>query len=71
MVGGDGQGLHVGKQLASASPHENKLIKAILEASFAPSKVQRLIYDKAADGDALRQRRADGGVSLIAPQLRL
>jgi transposase len=70
MVVVDGQGLPVGKQLASASPHESKLIEGTLDQSYAPGKVQRLIYDKAADGAPLRQRMADRGVDLIAPELR-
>lgn len=70
MVVVDGQGLPVGKQLASASPHETKLIESTLEASYAPAKVQRLIYDKAADSNALRQRMADLGIDLIAPENR-
>jgi len=70
MVVVDGQGIPVGKQLASASPHETKLIEGTLESSFAPDKVQRLIYDKAADSNALRQRMADRGIDLIAPENR-
>ncbi len=70
MVVVDGQGVPVGKQLASASPHESKLIEATLEKSFAPDKLQRLIYDKAADSTALRQRMADRGIDLIAPDNR-
>jgi transposase len=70
MVVVDGQGIPMGKHLAAASPHESKLIEATLAHSFAPHKVQRLIYDKAADNDALRQRLAERGIDLIAPQLR-
>ena len=70
MVVVDGQGIPMGKHLASASPHESKLIETTLENSFAPHQVQRLIYDKAADNNALRQRLADRGIDLIAPELR-
>lgn len=70
MVVVDGQGLPVGKQLASASPHESKLIESTLDESFAPTKIQRLIYDKAADSNALRQQMADRGIDLIAPENR-
>ena len=68
MVVVDGQGLPVGKQLVSASPHEVKLIEATVDQSFAPAKVQRLIYDRAADSNALRQQLADRGIDLIAPE---
>jgi transposase len=68
MVVVDGQGLPVGKQLVSASPHETKFIEATIDDSFAPAKVQRLIYDRAADSNALRQQLADRGIDLIAPE---
>lgn len=64
----DGQGVPLGKHLASASPHESTLIEATLDQSFAPRKLQRLIDDKAADSEPLRQRLADRGIDLIAPQ---
>jgi len=70
MVVVDGQGIPWGKHLASASPHESKLIETTLANNFAPHKVQRLIYNKAADNNTLRQRLADRGIDLIAPQLR-
>jgi len=59
----------VGKYLASASPHESTLIEATLDQSFAPHKLQRLIYDKAGDSEALRQALARRGIDLIAPHL--
>jgi len=70
MVVVDGQGLPVGKQLVSASPHESKLLEATLQDSFAPAKIQRVIYDKAADSNVLRARMAELGIDLIAPELR-
>ena len=70
MVVVDGHGIPLGKQLASASPHESRLIEATLDESFARNKVRRLIYDKAADNNALRQRMTKRGIDLIAPELR-
>ena len=70
MVVVDGQGLPVGKQLVSASPHESRFIEGTVQDSFAPAKVHWLIYDKAADGNALRERMAEAGIDLIAPELR-
>ena len=70
MVVVDGQGIPLGKQLASASPHETQLIESTLDQSYAPGKVRRLIYDKAADSNALRQRMAERGIDLIAPENR-
>lgn len=70
MVVVDGQGLPLGKLLASASPHESTLLEATLAHSFAPHKIRRLIYDRAADSHPLRQRLAQRGIDLIAPHLR-
>jgi len=70
MVVVDGQGLPLGKQLASASPHETKLIESTLDQSYGVEKIQRLIYDRAADSVPLRQRLADRGIDLIAPDTR-
>lgn len=70
MVVVDGTGIPLGKHLASASPHESKLIEPTLEASFAAEKIQRLIYDKAGDSDPLRDRLSARGIDLIAPHIR-
>jgi len=60
----------VGKYLASASPAECTLIETTLDHSFAPHKLQRLIYDKAGDSQQLRDRlRTERGIDLIAPHL--
>jgi transposase len=66
----DGQGLPLGKHLASASPHESQLLEATLEATYRPERIQRLIYDRAGDSDPLRQRLAARGIDLIAPHKR-
>jgi transposase len=68
MVVVDGQGLPVGKQLVSASPHETRFIETTLDQNSAPAKFGRLIYDRAADSNALRQQLTDRGVDLIAPE---
>lgn len=57
------------KWLHAASRSE-AMFPIIRKGSYAPEEVQRLIYPKAADGDALRQRMADRWTCLIAPQLR-
>jgi transposase len=75
MVVADGQGVPLGVQLASASPHEVTLIESTLEQVAVPRKgrgrprknPQRLIYDKAADSDPLRDRLARRGIDLICP----
>ncbi|MCE5239106.1 IS5 family transposase [bacterium] len=70
MVVVDGQGVPLGKHLASASPHESKLLETTLDQTYQAHRIQRLIYDRAADSDPLRQRLAERGIDLIAPHLR-
>ena len=75
MVVADGQGIPLGVQLASASPHEVTLIESTLDRVAVPRRgrgrprknPERLIYDKAADSDALRRRLERRGIDLICP----
>lgn len=75
MVVVDGQGVPLGKHLDSASPNEVTLIEKTLDAVAVPrngpgrpkKNPQRLIYDKAADSDPLRDRLAKRGIELICP----
>lgn len=65
-------------QLASASPHEVTLIESTLDRVAVPRRgrgrprknPERLIYDKAADSDALRRRLERRGIDLICPHKR-
>ena len=65
----------LGVQLASASPHESTLIESTLEQVAVPragrgrprKNPERLIYDRAADNDALRARLKQRGIELICP----
>jgi transposase len=76
MVVVDGQGVPLGKQLYSASPHEARLAEETL-ASVRVSrrhrrgrprqKPQRVIGDRAYDSDPLREQLAARGIELIAP----
>lgn len=75
MVVASGQGIPLGVQLVSASPHEVTLIESTLERVAVPrpergrprKNPKRLIYDKAADSDPLRQRLKRRGIDLICP----
>ena len=75
MVVADGQGVPLGVELASASPHEVTLIEPLLAQIAVPrggpgrprSRFPRLIYDRAADSDPLRDRLAKRGIDLICP----
>jgi len=74
MVVGDGEGLPLGDYLVSATPHEATLIEETVSRVEDPQhpgkpcqRIQRLIYDRAADSDALRERLAEKGIDLIVP----
>ena len=51
----------------AASPGEVTLIEPLLEQALTEYVPKRLIYDRAADSDALRDRLADRGIELICP----
>ena len=76
MVVVDGQGVPLGKQLYSASPHEAQLAEETLTSICVTrrhrrgrprQKPQRTIADRAYDSDPLRERLAARGIELIAP----
>ena len=70
MIVVDGEGIPIGLTLGSASPSEVKLIEAKLNVAYGKSKVQRLIYNKAADSDPLRMALEKRGIDLICPHRR-
>jgi transposase len=63
----DGDGTPLGATIASASPAEVTLIEPLLDQRIVRRRPKRLIYDKAADSDALRTRLARRGIELICP----
>lgn len=67
MVLVDGNGLPWGVDIHSASPHEMTLVESLLEKRQLRRKPRRLIYDKAADWDALRERLKKRRIDLICP----
>ena len=68
MAISDGHGLPLAVHVASASPHETKLVAVTLAGRFLASAPQRLIGDRAYDSDPLDgQIRQQFGVELIAP----
>jgi len=75
MVVVDGQGIPLGGLLESASPNEVTLIEPTLKTIAVPragpgrprKNPERLIYDRAADSDPLRQRLKNRGIELICP----
>jgi transposase len=68
MAISDGHGLPVAIHVASASPHEVKLVDATLAARFLKELPQRLIGDRAYDSDRLDDHLATKyDIELIAP----
>ena len=73
MVVADGKGIPLGNHLDSASPAEVTLIETTLDKAVIPRKraghpkrrKERLIYDKAADSDQLRERLKSRGIELV------
>jgi transposase len=67
----DGAGLPLAVGIASASPHEVKVLEATLDEALLDELPERLIGDKAYDSDKLDERLWDErGVRLIAPHRR-
>ena len=76
----DGQGLPIGIKFSSVTPHESKLIESTLDTVRIPrigagrprTKIQRLIYDRAADYPSLRRRLLEQrGIDLICPHRKI
>ncbi len=71
MAAVDGAGLPLAVGIASASPHEVKVVEAALDEAFLDELPERLIGDKAYDSDGLDERLWDErGVKLVAPHRR-
>jgi len=54
----------------SASPAEVTLIEPLLNQAVTPYVPSRLIYDRAADSDPLRERLAGRNIELICPHCK-
>jgi transposase len=68
MAISDGHGLPLAVHVASASPHETKLVEPTIERRFLAETPQCLIGDRAYDSDPLdAQIRERFGVQLVAP----
>ncbi len=63
----DSTGLPLSINVHSASPAEVKLIEPLLDEANAPHVPTRLLYDRAADSNPLRERFANRGIELICP----
>jgi transposase len=64
----DRHGVPVSVHVASASPHETRLVEATLQKSFGPHPPEKLMGDRAYDSDPLDQRlQRNYGLALISP----
>jgi len=70
MVLTDGNGLPLTATISSASPAEVTLIETLIDQRILRRRLQRLIYDRAADSDPLRTRLAARGIELVCPHRR-
>jgi transposase len=66
----DGRGTPLAANISSASPSEVTLIEPLLDRRILRRRPKRLIYDRAADSDPLRERLAHRGIELICPHRR-
>ena len=68
MAIADRHGLPIAAGIASASPHETRLVEETIDACFLEHAPDRLVGDRAYDSDPLDQRlREERGIELIAP----
>ena len=64
----DRHGLPIAVSIASASPHETKLVEATLEQRFIPETPQRMIGDRAYDSEKLDGNLLNNyAMEMIAP----
>jgi transposase len=67
MVLADAQGLPLAIDIEAANHAEVNLIEPLLDSAITRYVPSKLIYDKAADSDPLRESLAERGVDLICP----
>src|SRR5919108_6159710 len=67
MAVADSTGLPIAISIASASPHEVKLVEQTLEGRFVEQLPQRMIGDRAFDSDPLDKRLEVKDIEMIAP----
>lgn len=67
MVLTDGEGIPLALDVESANVAEIRLIEPLIDLAATEGVPPRLIYDRAADSDPLRERLAERGIELICP----
>lgn len=67
MVLVDARGLPVAATTGPASPHESTLVQGLFAFVFTDGAPERIVGDKAYDGDTLDEQRGEEGIEMIAP----
>jgi transposase len=67
MVLADGNGIPLATEVEAANHAEVNLIEPLLDEAVTAQVPPRLVYDRAADSDPLRERLAQRGVELVCP----
>lgn len=67
MVLTDGNGIPLASDIDAANYAEVNLIEPLIDAAVTHSVPPRLVYDRAADSDPLRERLAQRGIELVCP----
>lgn len=70
MVLADGNGIPLASEVEAANHAEVNLIEPLIDAAVTRSVPPRLVYDRAADSDPLRERLAGRGIELVCPHRR-
>jgi transposase len=70
MVLADGNGIPLATDIEAANHAEVNLIEPLIDAAVTRSVPPRLVYDRAADSDPLRERLAQRGIELVCPHRR-
>lgn len=67
MVLTDGEGVPLAVEVEAANHAEVNLVEPLIDAAVTDHVPPRLVYDRAADSDPLRERLAERGVELVCP----
>lgn len=70
MVMVEGQGIPISLFVTSAQVAEVNTIETLVDVRLCGRDVKRLLYDKAADADWLRDAMSERGIELICPHRR-
>jgi transposase len=70
MALADGNGIPLASEIEAANHAKVNLIEPLIDAAVTQSVPSRLVYNRAADSDPLRERLAQRGIELACPYRR-